>query len=56
VPVIDAHTVAAALPQANLRIFPRDLHEVNEHDRDTVHGVVAAFLGAVIAQRTPLAS
>jgi hypothetical protein len=30
---------------------------LNEHDRDAVHDVVAAFLGAVVAgRRTPLAS
>ena len=58
VPVTDAHAVAQTLPQAALRVFPGDLHDVlNEHDRDAVHDVVAAFLGTVVAgRRTPLAS
>jgi acylglycerol lipase len=58
VPVTDAHAVAQTLPHATLRVFPGDLHDVlNEHDRDTVHDVVATFLATVIAgRRTPLAS
>jgi acylglycerol lipase len=58
VPVTDAHAVAKTLPQAALRVFPGDLHDVlNEHDRDAVHDVVAAFLGTMLAgRRTPRAS
>lgn len=58
VPVADAHAVAQTLPQSALRVFPGDLHDVlNEHDRDAVHDVVAAFLGSVVVgRRTPLAS
>jgi pimeloyl-ACP methyl ester carboxylesterase len=58
VPVTDAYAVAQTLPQAALRVFPGDLHDVlNEHDRDAVHDVVATFLGTVVAdRRTPRAS
>lgn len=57
VPVTDAHTVAQALPQASIRVFPGDLHDVlNEHDRDAVHDVVAAFLGTIVSRRTRVAS
>jgi acylglycerol lipase len=57
VPLADSQHVAAALPQATLVTFPGDLHDVlNEHDRDTVHDTVAAFLlGASTAGRTDLA-
>ena len=45
VPVEHAHLTAAQLPDARIRIFPDDLHDVlNEHDRDTVHEAVAAFV------------
>jgi pimeloyl-ACP methyl ester carboxylesterase len=44
VPVEHAHEVAAWLPRATPRTFPGDLHDVlNEHDRDAVHDIVAAF-------------
>jgi alpha-beta hydrolase superfamily lysophospholipase len=58
VPVDDARAVARALPDARLRTFPGDLHDVlNEHDRDAVHEVVAAFVTAVAnAGRAPVAS
>jgi alpha-beta hydrolase superfamily lysophospholipase len=58
VSVTDAHAVAQTMPQAALRVFPGDLHDVlNEHDRDAVHDVVAAFLGTVLAgRRATLAS
>jgi acylglycerol lipase len=50
VPVTDARTVAEALPHATLQVFPGDLHDVlNEHDRDAVHNVVAAFVSTVVA-------
>ena len=40
-----ARHVAAALPQATLRVFPGDLHDVlNEHDRDIVHEELVAFV------------
>lgn len=40
--------VAARLPQATLRVFTGDLHDVlNEHDRDDVHDVVAEFVDRV---------
>jgi alpha-beta hydrolase superfamily lysophospholipase len=52
VPVADTHAVASRLPQATVRTFPGDLHDVlNEHDRDVVHDVVAAFLGTAVAPR-----
>jgi len=45
VPVSIARYAAAALPQARLRVFPGDLHDVlNEHDRDRVHDEVVAFV------------
>jgi alpha-beta hydrolase superfamily lysophospholipase len=48
VPVSIARSVAAALPQATLRVFPGDLHDVlNEHDRDAVHDEVLTFVGDV---------
>ena len=47
-PVSDAWFVAAALPRAELAVFPGDLHDVlNEHDRDDVHDVVVRFLDRV---------
>ena len=47
-PVSDARFVAAALPRAELAVFPGDLHDVlNEHDRDAVHDVVVRFLERV---------
>jgi acylglycerol lipase len=58
VPVDDARAVARALPDARLRTFPGDLHDVlNEHDRDAVHEVVAAFVAVVAdSRRAPVAS
>ncbi|MGY1700975.1 alpha/beta fold hydrolase [Geodermatophilus sp. SYSU D00766] len=51
VPVENSRALAARLPQATLRVFPGDLHDVlNEHDRDRVHDVVAEF---VLAQVHP---
>jgi acylglycerol lipase len=45
VPVSVAQSVAATLPQATLRVFPGDLHDVlNEHDRDVVHDELVAFV------------
>jgi acylglycerol lipase len=45
VPVEDSRALVARLPRATLRTFPGDLHDVlNEHDRDAVHDVVAAFV------------
>jgi acylglycerol lipase len=47
VPIQDSRALAAQLPQATLHEFPGDLHDVlNEHDRDTVHEVVADFVRA----------
>ncbi|WP_433505648.1 alpha/beta fold hydrolase [Pseudonocardia halophobica] len=47
VPVQDTHEIAARLPDATVRTFPGDLHDVlNEHDRDLVHDVVARFVEA----------
>jgi acylglycerol lipase len=49
VPVTHARASVAQLPQARLRTFPGDLHDVlNEHDRDRVHDDVAAFVNASI--------
>jgi acylglycerol lipase len=58
VSVDDARAVARALPDARLRTFPGDLHDVlNEHDRDAVHEVVATFVAVVTDSRqTPAAS
>ena len=51
VPVDDARRVAGQLPRATLHTVPGDLHDVlNEHDRDTVHDVVAAFVNSTAAQ------
>ena len=48
VPVSVARYVAASLPQATLRVFPGDLHDVlNEHDRDVVHDALASFVDEV---------
>lgn len=48
VPLAVAEEVADRLPQATLRVFDGDLHDVlNEHDRDDVHAVVAAFVNRV---------
>jgi acylglycerol lipase len=45
VQLADARAGAARLPRARLVTFPGDLHDVlNEHDRDAVHEVVAAFV------------
>jgi acylglycerol lipase len=45
VPVADARASAAQVPHARLVTFPGDLHDVlNEHDRDAVHEVIAAFV------------
>ena len=50
VPASDARFVAAALPHAELAIFPGDLHDVlNEHDRDAMHDLVVRFLDRVQA-------
>jgi acylglycerol lipase len=50
VPVEDSQALVAQLPRATLRTFPGDLHDVlNEHDRDAVHDVVAAFLDTAVA-------
>jgi acylglycerol lipase len=47
VPVEDSRKLAAMLPRATLRTFPGDLHDIlNEHDRETVHDVVAEFVRA----------
>jgi alpha-beta hydrolase superfamily lysophospholipase len=52
VPLDVAQYVAERLPQARLRVFPGDMHEVlNEHDRDAVHDAVASFLETVVAVR-----
>lgn len=52
VPVEHARAVAAMLPEATLRTFPGDLHDVlNEHDRDAVHDVVARFVDSVVTTR-----
>jgi acylglycerol lipase len=52
VPVSIARYVAAALPQATLRVFPGDLHDVlNEHDRDAVHDELVAFVDQLAAAR-----
>jgi pimeloyl-ACP methyl ester carboxylesterase len=49
VPVDHSRSLAARLPQATLRTFPGDLHDVlNERDRDAVHDVVAAFVRAQV--------
>jgi len=49
VPVELIEPVVARLPQAQLHVFPDDLHDVlNEHDRDAVHEVVAAFLASAV--------
>lgn len=48
VPLAVSEEVADRLPQAMLRVFAGDLHDVlNEHDRDDVHDVVAAFVNDV---------
>lgn len=48
VPLVGPQEVAARLPQATLRVFAGDLHDVlNEHDRDDVHDAVAEFVGRV---------
>jgi alpha-beta hydrolase superfamily lysophospholipase len=45
VPLEDSRALAAQLPDATLRTFPGDLHDIlNEHDRDTVHDAVAEFV------------
>jgi alpha-beta hydrolase superfamily lysophospholipase len=50
VPLADSRHVASALPHATLATFRGDLHDVvNEHDRDTVHDTIAAFLLGVSA-------
>jgi acylglycerol lipase len=55
VQVTDARASAAQLPQARIVTFPGDLHDVlNEHDRDAVHDVVAAFVAECVA--TPVAA
>ncbi len=49
VPVEHSRALVARLPRATLRTFPGDLHDVlNEHDRDAVHDVVAAFVLAQV--------
>jgi acylglycerol lipase len=53
VPIEDSRALVARLPQATLRSFPGDLHDVlNEHDRDTVHDVVAEFVRAQVTAPT----
>ena len=48
VPLAVSQEVAHRLPRATLRVFDGDLHDVlNEHDRDDVHDVVAAFVNGV---------
>ena len=48
VQVADARAGAAQLPDARLVTFPGDLHDVlNEHDRGTVHDVVAGFVAEI---------
>ncbi len=48
VPLAGPQEVAARLPQATLRVFAGDLHDVlNEHDRDGVHDAVAEFVNRV---------
>lgn len=48
VPVSVARSVAASLPQASLRVFPGDLHDVlNEHNRDVVHDDLVTFVDEV---------
>lgn len=50
VPLSVPREVAERLPDATLRVFPGDLHDVlNEHDRDRVHDVVTGWL----AERLP---
>jgi acylglycerol lipase len=45
VPIENSKALVAQLPQATLRTFPGDLHDVlNEHDREAVHEVVAEFV------------
>ena len=52
VPVEHAHRTASRLPDARIRTFPDDLHDVlNEHDRDTVHETVVAFADEVMASQ-----
>jgi alpha-beta hydrolase superfamily lysophospholipase len=52
VPVEVTRSVGPRLPHAEVRTFPGDLHDVlNEHDRDDVHDVVAAWLARVLASR-----
>ncbi|MGY1754356.1 alpha/beta fold hydrolase [Blastococcus sp. SYSU D01042] len=51
VPVADSAAIVARLPDAVLRTFPGDLHDVlNEHDRDAVHEVVAEFVGRQVGR------
>ena len=51
VAVDDARHGVGQLPRATLRSFPGDLHDVlNEHDRDTVHDVVATFVTSTARQ------
>jgi acylglycerol lipase len=52
VPVADTRATAERLPHATVRTFPGDLHDVlNEHDRNAVHDVVAAFVETAVASR-----
>jgi acylglycerol lipase len=56
VPLPIARKVAAALPQATLRVFPGDLHDVlNEHDRDAVHDELVAFVDQLVPATQPVA-
>jgi pimeloyl-ACP methyl ester carboxylesterase len=49
VPIEVSRELAARLPQATLHEVPGDLHDVlNEHDREAVHEVVAAFVAAQV--------
>jgi acylglycerol lipase len=53
VPIEGSRALVAQLPQATLRTFPGDLHDVlNEHDRDTVHDVVAEFVRTQVGLAT----
>lgn len=55
VPLEVSQSVAARVSGAVLRTFPGDLHDVlNEHDRDEVHEVVAAWLAEQVS--SPLAA
>ena len=51
VPLSVPREVATLLPDATLRVFAGDLHDVlNEHDRDQVHDTVAAWLAETLLE------